>query len=43
MPENQRVKMEPINELFMRVTLTFGYMEQPNIPRALAICIEEPS
>jgi KUP system potassium uptake protein len=22
----------------MRVTLTFGYMERPNIPRTLAIC-----
>lgn len=37
-PESERVKMEPVNELFMRVTLKFGYMEQPNIPRALAIC-----
>ncbi|TIY06271.1 MAG: potassium transporter Kup [Mesorhizobium sp.] len=37
-PDSERVKMETINELFMRVTLTFGYMEQPNIPRALAIC-----
>jgi KUP system potassium uptake protein len=33
-----RVKMEPINSLFMRVILTFGYMEDPNVPRALAIC-----
>ena len=32
------LKMETVNELFMRVTLTFGYMEQPNIPKALAIC-----
>jgi KUP system potassium uptake protein len=37
-PDRDRVKMEPVNELFLRVTLTFGYMEQPNIPRALAIC-----
>ncbi|MGX5805125.1 potassium transporter Kup, partial [Bradyrhizobium sp. Arg314] len=37
-PDSERVKLEPVNELFMRVTLTFGYMEQPNIPRALAIC-----
>ncbi|BCH01565.1 potassium transporter Kup [Mesorhizobium loti] len=36
--DSDRVKMETVNELFMRVTLTFGYMEQPNIPRALAIC-----
>lgn len=37
-PDAERVKMEPINDLFMRVTLTFGYMEQPHIPSALAIC-----
>ncbi len=37
-PDSERVKLETINELFMRVKLTFGYMEQPNIPRALAIC-----
>jgi KUP system potassium uptake protein len=37
-PDSERVKMETINDLFMRVKLTFGYMEQPNIPRALAIC-----
>jgi KUP system potassium uptake protein len=36
--DSERVKMETINELFMRVTLTFGYMEHPNIPRALATC-----
>jgi len=34
----ERAKIEKINDLFMRVTLTFGYMEQPNIPKALAIC-----
>ena len=33
-----RATLEPINELFMRVTLNFGYMEQPNIPKAMAIC-----
>jgi KUP system potassium uptake protein len=37
-PDSERVKMETINDLFMRVKLTFGYIEQPNIPRALAIC-----
>jgi KUP system potassium uptake protein len=30
--------MEPLNDLFMRVSMKFGYMEQPNIPKALAIC-----
>ncbi|MER9223873.1 potassium transporter Kup [Mesorhizobium sp. M0644] len=42
-PDSERVKMETVNELFMRVTLTFGYMEQPNIPRALAICRKQGS
>jgi KUP system potassium uptake protein len=36
--KSDRVRIEPINDLFMRVTLTFGYMERPNIPRTLAIC-----
>ncbi|MHC5307051.1 potassium transporter Kup [Bartonella sp. LJL80] len=33
-----RARVSQFNERFMQVTLTFGYMEQPNIPRALAIC-----
>jgi KUP system potassium uptake protein len=37
-PEDERVEMEKINDLFMRVKITFGYMEQPNLPRALAQC-----
>jgi KUP system potassium uptake protein len=37
-PAGERVAIESINPLFMRVTLTFGYMEQPNVPKALAIC-----
>lgn len=37
-PDSERVGMEKINDRFMRVSLTFGYMEQPNIPKALAIC-----
>jgi KUP system potassium uptake protein len=37
-PDSERVTMEKINDRFMRVMLNFGYMEQPNIPKALAIC-----
>ncbi len=33
----KRVRMEPVGATFMRITLRFGYMETPNIPRALAI------
>ncbi len=33
----ERVRLEPIGESFMRVLLRFGYMERPNVPRALAV------
>jgi KUP system potassium uptake protein len=33
----RRVRIEPVGSTFMRVQLRFGYMEVPNIPRALAI------
>jgi KUP system potassium uptake protein len=36
-PQDQRVKIEPIGKTFARVTLRFGYMESPNVPRALGI------
>jgi KUP system potassium uptake protein len=34
---DERVKIEPIGKTFSRVTLRFGYMESPNVPRALGI------
>ena len=33
----ERVQIEPIGETFLRVRLRFGFMEQPNVPKALAI------
>jgi KUP system potassium uptake protein len=33
----ERVEIEPIGETFQRVRLRFGFMEQPNVPKALAI------
>jgi KUP system potassium uptake protein len=33
----ERVRIEPVGTSFMRVLLRFGYMERPNVPRALAI------
>jgi KUP system potassium uptake protein len=33
----ERVHIEPIGETFQRVKLRFGFMEQPNVPKALAI------
>jgi KUP system potassium uptake protein len=34
---DKRVRIEPVGSTFTRVLLRFGYMESPNIPRALAI------
>jgi KUP system potassium uptake protein len=33
-----RVRVEPINENFTRVFMSFGYMETPNVPKALSLC-----
>jgi KUP system potassium uptake protein len=32
-----RVQMKPLSERFMLVTLRFGFMERPNVPKALAV------
>ena len=36
--EVDRVRMEPINDDFKKVTVTYGFMETPNVPRALGLC-----
>ncbi len=36
-PEEDRVVMTPVSPHFSTVTLNFGFMEQPNVPKALAI------
>jgi KUP system potassium uptake protein len=33
----ERVRIEPVGDTFMRVMLKFGFMEMPNVPKALAI------
>jgi KUP system potassium uptake protein len=35
-PED-RVSIAPISERFTRVELRFGFMEEPNVPKALAV------
>lgn len=35
--DDEKVHIESYNELFSRVIVTFGYMETPNIPKALAL------
>jgi KUP system potassium uptake protein len=34
---SERVKLEQISSTFTKVTLKFGFMESPNVPKALAI------
>ena len=36
-PDQDKVKFEKLTELFSRLVVTFGYMETPNVPKALAI------
>src|SRR5947209_330870 len=35
--EDERVEITPISDRFTRVALRFGFMEQPNVPKALAV------
>ncbi len=35
--DDERVKIEPLGDSFWKVTMTYGYMETPNIPRGLAL------
>ncbi|WP_245296136.1 potassium transporter Kup [Sinorhizobium sp. Sb3] len=35
--KSDQLRIEPIDDRFMQITLTFGYMERPNVPRTLAI------
>jgi len=35
--DDEKVTIDAYNELFSRVVVTFGYMETPNIPKALAL------
>jgi KUP system potassium uptake protein len=36
-PASERVRMEPVGETFSRVVLRYGFMETPNVPKALGI------
>jgi KUP system potassium uptake protein len=37
-PETERVTMEVVNPDFRRVTINYGFMETPNVPKALGVC-----
>ena len=36
-PDENRIQLERLSDNFLRVRMYFGYMETPNVPRALAI------
>jgi KUP system potassium uptake protein len=35
-PEDERIDIDRLNDDFKRVTITYGFMEGPNVPKALA-------
>jgi len=35
--DDERVRIEPLGATFLRVVLRFGFMDNPNVPRALAV------
>jgi KUP system potassium uptake protein len=36
--EDQRIRIEPLNDDFKKVIITYGFMESPNVPKALTLC-----
>ncbi|PZQ51939.1 MAG: potassium transporter Kup, partial [Phenylobacterium zucineum] len=36
--EANRVRIEPVNDDFKKVIINYGFMESPNIPKALGLC-----
>ncbi|HEY1752799.1 MAG TPA: potassium transporter Kup [Caulobacteraceae bacterium] len=36
--DQDRLKIEPVSADFTKVTLTYGFMESPNLPKGLALC-----
>jgi KUP system potassium uptake protein len=37
-PANQRVEIADVDDNFKRVTIRYGFMETPNLPKALGAC-----
>jgi KUP system potassium uptake protein len=37
-PEDQRIRIEPVNDDFKKVIISYGFMESPNVPKALTLC-----
>jgi KUP system potassium uptake protein len=37
-PNSERVRIEPLSETFSAVTLTYGFMERPDVVKGLQLC-----
>ena len=38
MTDDYRVRIDPINDDFKTVVISYGFMESPNLPKALTLC-----
>lgn len=36
--EDDRIRIEPVNDDFKKVFISYGFMESPNVPKALGLC-----
>jgi KUP system potassium uptake protein len=36
--EEKRVRIEPVNDDFKKLIISYGFMESPNVPKALGLC-----
>lgn len=37
-PESDRIRIEPVSDDFKKLVITYGFMESPNVPKALGLC-----
>jgi KUP system potassium uptake protein len=37
-PESKRIELVPVNDVFKQLIINYGFMERPNLPKALALC-----
>jgi len=37
-PDSQRIEIVPINGDFKKLVISYGFMDRPNLPKALALC-----
>ena len=36
--DDNRIRIEPVNDDFKKVIISYGFMESPNVPKALGLC-----